>query len=75
MKQNDYYAEMLTNLKEELERETSLIDGLKKTRNKLEREDWKPLGPIKTVIDDLKKKRSSLAADIEKMEEVIRAKK
>ena len=75
MQKNDYYTEMLKNLKEELEHETFLIDGLKKTRNKLEREGWKPLDPIKTVISDLKKRRSFLAADIEKMEEVIRAKK
>ena len=75
MKQNDYYSEMLKNLKKELEHETILIDGLKKTRNKLEREDWKPLDPIKTVIRDLKKRRSFLVADIEKMEEVIKAKK
>jgi hypothetical protein len=75
MQKKDYYAEMLKNLKEELEHETILIDGLKKTRNKLEREGWKPLDPIKTVIGDLKKKRSSLEADIEKMEEVMRTKK
>jgi hypothetical protein len=74
MKQNDYYAEMLKNLREELEHETILINGLKKTRNKLEREGWKPLGPIKTVIRDLKKRISYLAADIEKIEEVIKTK-
>ena len=75
MQQNDYYSEMLKNLKEELKRETILIDGLKKTRNKLEREGWKPLDPIKTVIRDLKKRRSFLVVDIEKMEEIIKTKK
>jgi hypothetical protein len=75
MKKNEYYQEVLEDLKEELIHETKNIDGLKRILNKSQREGWKSLTPLKDTIVELETKREYVTKAIEKIEEVFKKKK
>jgi hypothetical protein len=75
MKKNEYYQEVLEDLKEELIHETKNIDGLKRILNKSQREGWKSLTPLKDTIVELETKREYVTKAIEKIEEVSKKKK
>jgi hypothetical protein len=75
MKQNEYYAEMLRDLREELDHETILINGLKKALYKLQREEWKPLNFLEEVIAERETRKDSVTRAIKKIEEVTKTKK
>jgi hypothetical protein len=74
MKKNEYYQEVLEDLKNELIRETKNIDGLKRILNKSQREGWKSLTPLKDTIIELETKREYVTKAIEKIEEVSKKK-